>query len=133
MTESEFTPFVQNLLDAFKRGDAEALIAACAEDVTGYIPGPDVIPFAGHIKGRDAVREYFDMMPMTFDTLEYEMHSVVAQGSKVVVNGHEVGKVKATGKTFDNHWVIVFTVHDDVITDVFEYHDTAALAEAFTP
>jgi ketosteroid isomerase-like protein len=133
MSESDNTAVVHRVIDAFYRNDIDAIVDACAEDVTFYIPGPDVIPFAGHFKGRDAVREYFDMIPETFDTITAEIHDIVAQGNKVVVNGHEVGVVKSTGKRFDNHWVMVWTIHDGVITDLFEYHDTAAIAEAFTP
>ena len=79
------------------------------------------------------MREYFDMIPRTFDIVSFAINDVIAQGSKVVVNGHEVGVAKNTGKSFDNHWVMVWTIHDGIVTDIFEYHDTAAIAEAFTP
>jgi len=133
MANSENIVLVQRLLEATGRGDNNTVVNACAEDITIFIPGPDVIPFAGHFKGREAVREYFDMIPRTFDILSFAINDVIAQGSKVVVNGHEVGVAKSTGKRFDNHWVMVWTIHDGIVTDIFEYHDTAAIAEAFTP
>jgi ketosteroid isomerase-like protein len=121
------------MFEAYEQGRIDDIVAMCADDVTIFLPGPDIIPYAGHYCGRDAVSEYFDMIPKLFDIIDYEVHGMVAQGSKVVVNGHEVGVVKSTGKRFDNHWVMVCTIHDGVITDIFEYHDTAAVAEAFTP
>jgi ketosteroid isomerase-like protein len=39
--------------------------------------------------------------------------------------------VRATGKTFDNPWALVFTVRDGLITEFRGYEDTAAVASAF--
>ena len=133
MPENENVALVYSVFEAYEQGRIEDIVALCAEDITIFLPGPEIIPYAGRFQGRAAVHDYFALIPKLFDIIDYNVHSVVAQGSKVVVNGHEVGIVKSTGKRFDNHWVMVWTIHGGVITDMFEYHDTAAVAEAFTP
>jgi ketosteroid isomerase-like protein len=132
MTDTDNTALVQSVFDAWERGDLDSALEVFADDVTVFIPGPDAIPFAGHHKGKDSVREYFAMLPRVLEIDSFTIHSVIAQGDKVVVNGHETGVAKETGKRFANHWVMVWTFADGLVTDVFEYHDTAALAEVFT-
>jgi ketosteroid isomerase-like protein len=131
MTEQKNVALIKDIMAAFGRGDVDAIIDACADDITVFIPGPEVIPFAGHFKGKNAIREYFELIPRVIDLRSFSVHGYVAQGKKVVVNGHEVGVVRSTEKEFENNWVMVWTFEDGVVTDIFEYHDTAALVEAF--
>jgi ketosteroid isomerase-like protein len=54
----------------------------------------------------------------------------VAQGDRVLVIGVATGKIKATKKTFEDHWVFDITVRDGKLTNIREYIDTQALARA---
>ena len=54
----------------------------------------------------------------------------VAQGDRVLVVGVATGKIKATNKTFEDHWVFDITVRDGKVTNIREYIDTQALARA---
>ena len=60
-----------------------------------------------------------------------ELREFVAQGDKVVVLGHYVWHVKATGKEWASDFVHALSVRDGKITRVQEYTDTAALGDAF--
>jgi uncharacterized protein len=40
------------------------------------------------------------------------------------------GKVKATNRTFEDHWVFAITVRNGRLTNIREYVDTQALARA---
>ena len=40
------------------------------------------------------------------------------------------GRIKATSKTFEDHWVFDITVQNEKLTTVREYVDTQALARA---
>ena len=44
--------------------------------------------------------------------------------------GSATGKIKATNKTFEDHWVFDITVRSGKLTKVREYIDTQALARA---
>ena len=43
-----------------------------------------------------------------------------------------IRRVKATGKSFDNDWALVFTVEGGKVTGFQCYENTAAIAEAFS-
>jgi hypothetical protein len=54
----------------------------------------------------------------------------LAQGDRVLVVGFATGRIKATNKTFEDHWVFDVTVRDGKVTKIREYIDTQALARA---
>ena len=59
------------------------------------------------------------------------MREFVAQGDKVVVLGHYVWHVKATGKEWESDFVHALSVRDGKMTRFQEYTDTAAFGDAF--
>jgi ketosteroid isomerase-like protein len=54
----------------------------------------------------------------------------VAQGDRVLVVGFARGKVKATNRTFEDHFVFAITVRNGKLANIREYVDTQALARA---
>ena len=54
----------------------------------------------------------------------------VAQGDRVLVVGFAKGRITATNKTFEDHWVFAITVRNGKLTNIREYIDTQALARA---
>jgi ketosteroid isomerase-like protein len=44
--------------------------------------------------------------------------------------GFATGKVKATNRTFEDHFVFAMTVRNDKVTNIREYIDTQALARS---
>ncbi|HWS56798.1 MAG TPA: nuclear transport factor 2 family protein, partial [Pyrinomonadaceae bacterium] len=55
----------------------------------------------------------------------------IPAGDKVLVIGGERGRVRATGRDFENPWIMVFTLREGKISKFRSYEDTAAVAEAF--
>ena len=47
-----------------------------------------------------------------------------------MVIGFAKGKVKATNKPFEDHWIFAITVHNGKLTSIREYVDTQALVRA---
>ena len=54
----------------------------------------------------------------------------VAQGDRYLVVGVATGKMKATNKSFEDHWVFDITVRNGKLTHIKEYIDTQSLARA---
>jgi uncharacterized protein len=54
----------------------------------------------------------------------------VAQGDRILVIGVAVGKMKATDKPFEDHWVFDITLQNGKLKTIREYIDTQALARA---
>ena len=59
-----------------------------------------------------------------------EPREFVAQGDRVLVVGFARGKVKATNKAFEDHFVFDITVRDGKLAHIREFIDTQALARA---
>jgi hypothetical protein len=54
----------------------------------------------------------------------------IAQGDRVLVVGFATGRIKATNRKFEDHWVFDITVRNGKVTKIREYIDTQALARA---
>ena len=120
---------VKNFFAAIGRGDKEGLAALVAEDIEWIIPGEDW-PLAGTHRGRAGVAAAFqkasEEVPFSYpDPPEY-----VAQGDRVLVIGFAKGKITATNKAFEDHFVFDITVRDGKLAHIREFIDTQALARA---
>jgi uncharacterized protein len=66
----------------------------------------------------------------TVETSYPEPPEFIAQGDRVVVVGFATGKMKATNRRFEDHWVFAITVRNGKVKNIREYVDTQALARA---
>jgi ketosteroid isomerase-like protein len=66
----------------------------------------------------------------TVETSYPEPPEFIAQGDRVLVVGFATGKIKATNRTFEDHWVFDIAVRNGKLRNVREYVDTQALARA---
>jgi len=119
---------VKNFFAAIGRGDRESLLALVAEDIEWIIPGEDW-PLAGTRHGHAGLA---DLVMTASETMEIstEPREFVAQGDRVLVVGFARGKIKATNKTFEDHWIFAITVRNGRLSSIREYIDTQALARA---
>ncbi|WP_260436612.1 nuclear transport factor 2 family protein [Burkholderia sp. Bp9004] len=58
---------------------------------------------------------------------------LVCSGNRVVVLGTQRWHVHATGRTYEDDWVHLFTIESGKIATFVEYHDTEAEAAAHRP
>ena len=119
---------VKDFFAAIGRGDREALLALVAEDIEWIVPGEDW-PLAGSHRGHAGVADVLEMASKSIET-STEPREFIAQGDRVLVVGFASGKIKATGKSFEDDWVFAITVRDGRLTSIREYVDTQALARA---
>jgi ketosteroid isomerase-like protein len=109
--------------------DKLGLLALSAEDIEWIIPGEDWPPAGTH--RRHAGFAYFlQMASEKVETSFPEPPEFVTQGDRVLVVGFSTGKIKATNKTFEDHFVFAITVRNGKLTEIREYIDTQALARA---
>lgn len=95
---------VKNFFAAIGRGDKQALLALVA----------------------DVLQKASDEVEMTYP----EPPEFVAQADRVLVVGVATGKIKATNKPFEDHWVFDITIRDGRLATLREYIDTQAMALA---
>ncbi|MEO7717581.1 MAG: nuclear transport factor 2 family protein [Capsulimonas sp.] len=128
MSTHENVQIVKDFFAAMGRGDKQGLLALSSEDVEWIIPGEDWA-LAGVHRGHAGLADLLQKSS-ELETSFPEPPEFVAQGDRVLVVGFATGKVKATNKTFEDHWVFAMTVRNGKLTNIREYIDTQALARA---
>ena len=128
MSTQENVQTVKDFLAAVSRADKPGLLALSAEDIEWVIPGEDW-PLAGTHHGHQGLVHLLQKA-CEIQTSFPEPPDFVAQGDRVIVIGFAKGKVKATSKTFEDHFVFAVTVHNGRVKHIREYVDTQALATA---
>ena len=131
MSERENTQLVQQAYRDFQNGDIPALLDALSEDVEWVVPEVEGVPGRGTWRGPEQVGEFFRILSDTQEPRQLELREFVAQGDKVVVLGHYVWHVKATGKEWESDFVHALSVREGKVTRFQEYTDTAVFGDAF--
>ena len=128
MSTQDNTQTVKEFFAAADRGDAQGLLALCAEDIEWIIPGEWA--WAGTHRGHAGLVEFLRTAPETVEISTSERRDFVAQGDWVVVLGVATGTIKATNKTFADQFAFAITVQNGKVASIREYVDTLALAQA---
>ncbi len=123
---------VQGLFAAFGKGDLPTVLSALAPEVEWRVSGPGEVPYAGTRRGRDQVRHFFEELGRAVEFQRFEPQAYISEGDTVVVPGQEKLQVRATRRTIENAWVMVFTLRRHQVVGFREFNDTAALAAGFS-
>ena len=129
MSIEENVQIVKDFFAAIGSGDERRLLSLVAEDIEWIIPGEDW-PLAGTHRGHAGLNNLLQKANETVETSYPEPPEFIAQGDRVLVVGFATGRIKATNRTFEDHWVFDITVQNGKLTNVREYVDTQALARA---
>lgn len=128
MSAQENVQVVKDAFAALGRGDTQALLALSSEDLEWIIPGE--WPLAGTHRGHAGLAALLRTASEVMDTSISLPVEFVARGDRVLVIGFARGSVKATSRTFEDHFVFAMTVRHGKMTNIREYIDTLALARA---
>jgi ketosteroid isomerase-like protein len=120
---------VKAFFAAMGEGDKQALLALSAEDIEWIVPG-EGWPLAGTHRGHAGLADLLQTASKELETSFPVPPEYVAQGDRVLVVGSAEGKIKATGKAWEDNWVFAITVRNGKLTNIREYIDTQALARA---
>jgi len=120
---------VKDFFAAMGSHDKQALLSLVAEDIEWIVPGEDW-PLAGTHRGHAGLENVLQKANEEVETTYPQPPEFIAQGDRVLVVGFATGKIKATKKTFEDHWVFDITVRNGKVTNIREYVDTQALARA---
>jgi ketosteroid isomerase-like protein len=120
---------VKDFLAALGGRDKDGLLALADEHIEWIIPGENW-PLAGTHRGHAGLEKLLQRANDTMETSFPEPPEFIAQGDRVLVVGLATGRIKATNKKWEDHWVFDITVLNGKLTKVREYVDTQALARA---
>jgi ketosteroid isomerase-like protein len=129
MSIEENVQIVKDFFAAMGSGDKQSLLSLVAEDIEWIVPGEDW-PLAGTHRGHAGLANVLKKASEEVEMTYPEPPEFVAQGGRVLVVGVATGKIKATNRTFEDHWVFDITVRNGKLTNIREYIDTQALARA---
>jgi uncharacterized protein len=135
MTREDNVQLVQQLFEAFSRGDIGSVLAALTEDVDWQGPVSQhagSLPWAGRRRGREQVADYFRQLAAA--SRFHPMQDVVftAAGDRVVAEGRNRNTARATGRSYEHEWVMIFTIRDGKIARFRHYYDPADITAALT-
>jgi ketosteroid isomerase-like protein len=119
---------VKDFFAAIGRADVQGVLALSADDIEWVIPGEWAL--AGTHRGHAGLTAFFQKASETVETSFPEPPEFVARGDRVLVVGVANGRIKATNRTFEDHWVFAITVRQGKVTHIREYIDTLAMAKA---
>jgi len=118
---------VREIYDAFARRDGAAVLARLHADVE--FRQTELLPWGGHCRGHDAVREFFDRLRTAIDSA-VAVERFIEAGDHVAVVGRTRGHTRSGGVPFDVAIVHVWTVRDARISRFEAYIDTPAMLAA---
>ncbi len=119
-----------HLLMAGVQGDLMPILQPLSEDVEWQSPGPTEIPWAGTVRGRKQVVQWFATRGHAVEVEQLVPKEFIAQGNQVVVMCDERSRVKATGKVYEVALVAVWTLLNGTVTHYRESYDTATVLAA---
>jgi len=124
---------VQQAYAAFGRRDVEGILRLLSDDVdwTAVQGAGTRVPLYRPYRGRGDVGKFFASLAEQVEFQTFEPREFIAQGDKVVALGHYKARVKATGRTVETDWAMVFTVRNGNIVRFREYTDSLQVASAF--
>ena len=125
MDEDERSPvaIVRAVIAALNRGDIDAVLACCADDIVLWAPGAELN--GQEVRGKEQLRQALeageDMWPDTWMAIR----SIVASGDSVAVE-------LVTAATECQHYLVqpmaaFYTVRDGLIVSQRNYYDLGAL------
>ena len=122
---------VQRAYRCFEAGDMSGLMALIDAELDYIEAGqPAQIPWAGHFKGLEGFAQWLTTNQEHLDDSRILPEDFVTEGNRVVMFGRISAKVRRTGRPFDSHLAIAFTVADGRLRTIRVYQDTAALRDA---
>ena len=109
------------MADAFNRGDLDAALADCADDID-YRAVEGALDDQGPIQGKDALRAYVQDWIDTFDQLKVEPLEVIDVGEdQVIAVLRNSGRAKLSGVETDLTYAALYTIRDGKIAQGREY------------
>jgi ketosteroid isomerase-like protein len=107
---------VQSTFDAWERGDTDAILQVCHQDIEVVQPAefPGVEPSQ---YGHAGVLEAFALWPGYWDAFQVQLLRAFDRGDQVVVTTEQSGRSKDTGIELTAQFTFLFTLSERKITE----------------
>jgi ketosteroid isomerase-like protein len=124
------TELVQNLYAAFGRGDIATVLSFIDPDCQWVIPG-EGSPIYGTYQGPSGVARFFQLLNESEEMLRFEPKEFFVNGDDVIALGFLQARIRATGKTTQTNWTMLFRFRNQKVAYYEMFADTAAQLAAY--
>jgi uncharacterized protein len=114
---------VRRTIEALNRGEIDAAIESCAEDVVVWAPGPDLD--GQQLRGKGELRSMLEFSESRWPDLWTRVVSIVASGEWVAVEMTAVAT--ESGQRISQPMAAFYRVRDGLIVEQRSYYDLGAL------
>jgi len=124
---------VRGIYDAYRRGDVDAVLKACAPDID-WITSKETLPWSdGQYRGREGVAKYFADFSQYIDGLRLEVDELIDGDDRVVAVGDLFATARASGRDYRARFAQIWTVRDGRAVRLEGIIDTMMIACAINP
>lgn len=117
---------VRAIYDRYSTGDIEFLFGVSADDILWSSSGlPHRFPTATKRQGKEAVRDFFDLLRKDWTVEVHDPQEFIGQGERVVVRTHVRVRNNETGKYAEFEKADLLTVRDGRVQSFQEIFDSA--------
>lgn len=117
---------------AWAARDLEATIRCFAPDIVFVIHlPPEIVPFAGEVRGRQELAKCLQAVLDDFDFLTYEPLQITSHGIAFHSQVHFHYRHKSTGLDYEGSMRHVWRIAGDQIVRFEEFHDTGRVRAFF--
>ncbi len=120
---------IEKAVEAYAGANTAAMDALLAEDLCYRINGqPDCGTFTCDVTGKPAFYDAVGAILERWEITGYRIVDLIVSGERAAAQVAHHATHNETGRQFDTRLALFFVVTDGQITEIVEYHDTAALA-----
>ena len=132
MSRERNIEIAKKLLEGIGSGrDPGHIAAAFAQDLVFEIQGDDdVLPWIGHMRGREAIAEFMRDQRALTEPLAFDVEDVLASETRAVVVGMLRTRIKVTNRIVATQFALVLTIADDLVTRFQMLEDSYAVSQA---
>jgi len=123
--------FVKGIYDAFRRGDAAAVLACFDQEILWAYPDSVYYAEGSPFKGPNEVfNRVFVRLATDWEDFRVEPVEFIAEGDRVVVLARETGTFRETGGMIDVDAAHIWTIREGRAIEFLALTDTLALSRA---
>ena len=130
MTRHPTRVAVEQLYEAYARGDGERVAALIDDDIDWMIHGPvQVFPFEGPRRGKAEVLDVLAAIAKDYALERYRPEVIIVEDDRAAVMSDVAFKQRATGRTLRMRLVDLLRFRDGRVVEFREFSDSFDAAE----
>ena len=130
MAHESAREIIDDLIDAYQRGDNDRLAARYHDDIDWLFHAPiSLFPFAGARRGKEDVFKGFALLYQAFRPVRFEIQLIVAEGDQAATLAESHMEQRSTGRIIRSRIAGFHRFRDGLLTEYRGFTDSIDAAE----